>query len=50
MVTIAGTAYGIEPLDLNDLDDSIMKQILSIVKQKGDKYSELTPYIEELIN
>ena len=47
---IVGTTYGIEQLDLSDLDDNIIKQILNIAKQNGNKYPELTPYMENIIN
>ncbi|MDO4700870.1 MAG: hypothetical protein Q4A69_09355 [Moraxella sp.] len=47
---IAGTANGVEQLDLSDLDNNLIKQILDIAKQNGDKYGELKPYMEKLMN
>lgn len=47
---IAGTANGVEQLDLSDLDNNLIKQILDIAKQNGDKYDELKPYMEKLMN
>lgn len=47
---IAGTANGVEQLDLSDLDNNLIKQIFDIAKQNGDKYGELKPYMEKLMN
>lgn len=47
---IAGTANGVEQLDLSDLDNNLIKQILDIAKQNGNKYGELKPYMEKLMN
>lgn len=47
---IAGSANSIEQLDLDDLDNDVIKQLFDVLKKTGEKYVALKPHIEKILN